>query len=151
MSNAPILEDIRCWYCDQLNVVDHKHGSGASCGDCCGMHGSLAHAEPAAYKWIKECIRAKNERIAAIEAERDAPQRKVEGQCDGYLGDYAPHSAKCRCTDCQLERVQADLTLINAPLSNEENEQYSNYTCVYGFKDALKEFIAARIDNGSKI
>ena len=27
---------------------------------------------------------------------------------DGYLGDWLPHKDKCRCTDCQLERVQAE-------------------------------------------
>lgn len=25
---------------------------------------------------------------------------------DGYLGDYLPHKANCRCEDCSLERAQ---------------------------------------------
>lgn len=28
---------------------------------------------------------------------------------DGMLGDWLPHKAKCRCTDCQLERSQASV------------------------------------------
>lgn len=55
----------RCWYCDGENV-DHKHGAGHSCGDCCGMHGSITEEEDA-YKWVSDCLTAKNQRITALE------------------------------------------------------------------------------------
>ena len=56
----------RCWYCDQLGVVDHKHGTGHSCGDCCATHGGLTK-DMEVYNWVKDCIAAKNARIAELE------------------------------------------------------------------------------------
>ena len=64
----PIPENPHCWYCDQQNC-DHKHGSGASCGDCCGNHGELCNLDQRLYKWVKECMKAKNERIDTLTAE----------------------------------------------------------------------------------
>jgi hypothetical protein len=61
------MADERCWYCDQLGVVDHKHGEGASCGDCCATHGALTE-DMEVYNWVKDCIAAKNAHIAELEA-----------------------------------------------------------------------------------
>lgn len=64
-AKKPPIPGDHCWYCDQPGT-DHKHGTGRSCGPCCGMHGSLCHSEPDAYKWIEDCLRAKNKRIAEL-------------------------------------------------------------------------------------
>ena len=60
----------RCYYCE-TDRVDHRHGDGHSCGDCCGMHGMLTHPDykDGEYKWVAKCIKAKNARIAELEAQ----------------------------------------------------------------------------------
>jgi len=60
------MADERCWYCDQLGVVDHKHGSGASCAACCSTHGGLTD-DMEVYYWVKDCIAAKNKRLSELE------------------------------------------------------------------------------------
>ena len=80
MADTLIAPDLRpdvCWYCDQSGT-DHKHGVGRSCGDCCGMHGHLAHLDEECYKWVQDCIRAKNERISKAEQENVALRAELE-------------------------------------------------------------------------
>ena len=91
----PIPE--RCYYCES-ETVDHKHGGGASCGDCCGMHGMLTAPEykHGEYQWVDNCIKAKNERIATLTAELrvakqelDALLKSDEKQCSQVYFDLA--------------------------------------------------------------
>ena len=36
-----------------------------------------------------------------------ADNRGYLGAEDGHLGDWAPHREKCKCADCQLDRLQS--------------------------------------------
>ncbi len=65
---APVPEEPRCFYCDEQNC-DHAHGGGHSCGECCAMHGLICVDCNRAYKWVEECLIAKNARIARLEAQ----------------------------------------------------------------------------------
>ena len=67
----------RCWYCDQLGVVDHKHGTGHSCGDCCATHGGLTK-DMEVYNWVKDCIAAKNAHIAELETQLAEAQKAAD-------------------------------------------------------------------------
>ena len=41
---------------------------------------------------------------------------------DGYLGDYLPHKANCRCEDCSLERAQERIAALEKLVSKAEQE-----------------------------
>jgi gluconate kinase len=71
-----ISEEPRCWYCDQ-EECDHVHGDGHSCGNCCSMHGGLTFTDDPAYKWVEQCIRSKNERIAQAEQALSALEARI--------------------------------------------------------------------------
>ena len=89
----------RCWYCDQLGVVDHKHGTGHSCGDCCATHGGLTK-DMEVYNWVKDCIAAKNAHIAELETQlaeaqkaaeiADAQLHRISQWCEAYPLDVFP-------------------------------------------------------------
>ena len=100
------LED-RCWYCDQTGVTDHKHGSCRSCGDCCATHGSLCHTDSAAYRWVEECIKAKNERLAA-QAKRITELESEIVQLRDGLADAIARGKEARE---MVERLSAPISI----------------------------------------
>lgn len=62
-----VIPEPNCVYCDGSDC-DHKHPDGYSCGSCCAMRGGMAYTDKKAYAWIEKCLKAKNERIARLEA-----------------------------------------------------------------------------------
>ena len=67
---------MKCFYCDGEHV-DHRHGAGHACGDCCAMHGAFSD-DDVAYKWIQDCLTAKNKRIALAEQHAEAAEEQVK-------------------------------------------------------------------------
>lgn len=105
----------RCYYCDEQNC-DHRHGSGSSCGDCCAMHGMLTAPEykHGEYEWIGKCVKAKNERIAALTAERD--EATVER--DQWI--------ECmRKVEDERDMLRAQVQRLSAPVTDEEMVEFA--------------------------
>jgi hypothetical protein len=81
----------------------------------------------------------------------------MSNAADGYLGDWLPHKDKCRCTECQLERVQAELATarqtierLSAPVSDSEclafERSYGEKLMLNYVDFGLSEFLEARKD-----
>jgi NAD(P)H-nitrite reductase large subunit len=116
MAELKYANEVHCWYCDQLNVVDHKHGTGASCGECCGIHGHILPDSPfddedrrEVYEWIKGCLSTKNERIDGLIGEVAALQEKFDSMVrlnDANLESYNNCARKNATLKAQVERYR---------------------------------------------
>lgn len=103
-----------CEYCGSL-ATDHNHANGRRCcGDCCGMHGSLAHADKHAYEWVRQVVDSKNAYIDTLLAAYNVMRERVERQrqhlmdCINLLqhdDDCALGAYKQGCDACEFEKV----------------------------------------------
>ena len=99
-----MVSEMRCLYCDQLDVVDHAHVGGQhSCGECCSMHGMLTAPEydDGEYEWVDKCIMAKNLRIAALEASLKAAHGALE-LARPVLDDILQSLCESYCPPCEV-------------------------------------------------
>ena len=95
-------EDI-CCYCGGAGT-DHKHANGdRCCGNCCGIHGSLAHSDKPAYDLMKIMLH----RIHDLHAQVVSAQSKYASYRMEAVKEYAKYEEQAAVKDARIAELLA--------------------------------------------